>query len=411
MYEGITVTDRYAGINPERMRAYRVARTKEYMAKFGIGTIIAFDAWDIRYLTGAYVTTPVRWIEQQFAILPRNGDPYASISFSFDQAKVEENMPWMKGRIIPRPGNSRLSFTVESLDPFMDVVCKILDDHGLTNEVVGLDGTASALLYQEAFRRRGIKAVDAKECMFYARAIKNEDEIACMRQACIIAEAAFTDMARAIRPGIRENELMGIGMNRLYAMGCDETLEFVVASGPRTNPMHIDFTDRVIRSGDLVAIDINAASFNGYKTCYYRTFCCGKSTQEQRDVYEEARAMMYESMKYIKAGNTTKDVAKGWPQSPQYWGYDEWKKTSGLALAHGIGLTLHEFPMFRPQTELGEPTAVLEEGMVLAVETWAGSKKRDTFGVRLEECVVVTKDGYELLTKYPVDELIECPLI
>ena len=86
-------------------------------------------------------------------------------------------------------------------------------------------------------------------------------------------------MREAIRPGIRECDLMGIGAKRLYELGADEVQEFVIASGPRTNPLHIDFTDRQVRPGDLVVIDINAACFQGYKSCYYRTFCCGRATQ------------------------------------------------------------------------------------------------------------------------------------
>jgi Xaa-Pro dipeptidase len=118
--------------------------------------------------------------------------------------------------------------------------------------------------------------------------------------------------------------------------------------------------------------------------------------------------MMYAGMAKIKAGNTTRDICEQWPDSPTYWGYepDEWDKVSPHAVGHGIGLSLHEYPLFSRPGMGGD--AKLEEGMVLAVETWCGKKGGD-FGIRLEENVVVRKDGYELLTKFPIDELIECP--
>ena len=84
----------------------------------------------------------------------------------------------------------------------------------------------------------------------------------------------------------------------------------------------------------------------------------------------------------------------------------KWEEVYALAVGHGIGIPLHEIPFLSYVGSKAEPV-VLEEGMVLALETWTG-KKGGKFGVRLEECVAVTKDGYDLLTKFPVDELIEC---
>ncbi len=402
-------TDREARIDYERMRAYRLARTKEQMEKFGIGTLVSWEAWDIRYISGAYVTIPTRWFEAQFCVLPRNGDPHLFVFPSFSPYAVREKMPWLKDKIWAPAGNLKLATSVDQIEGVINQIAKIVAEHRLTNEPLGLDGTQCSLLLEEAFGKKGIKVVDAKPVMFQARKIKNQDEIECCRMACSIADAAFTDMRAAIKPGIMECEIMGIGMNRLYAMGCDETMEFVVASGPRTNPLWIDYTDRMVQAGDHVIIDINGASFNGYKTCYYRTFVCGKATQEQKDTYEECRAMMYAGMSGIKAGNTTWDICKNWPDSPKYWGYDNWDDVMGYAVGHGLGISLHEFPFMTPPTAKANPIP-LEEGMVLAVENWTGKKGGGRDGVRLEENVVVTKDGYDLLTTYPVDEIIECPL-
>jgi Xaa-Pro dipeptidase len=281
-----------------------------------------------------------------------------------------------------------------------------MDEHGIRKETLGIDGTTSQLLVAEAFKDANIKVVDAKTTMLEARKIKSQDEIACIRIACAMADAAFADIADAIRPGVAECELVGIGMKKLYSLGADETMEFVCVSGPLTNPLRIDFTDRLVQPGDLVVVDINGNSFNGYKSCYYRTFCCGRATAEQKAIYEECRAMMYAGMAGVKAGNTTWDISKNWPNSPKYWGYEDWLDVGGYAIGHGLGLGLHEDPFVHHILNQLK-TETLEEGMVFALETWTG-KKGGRDGVRLEEMVAVTKDGYELLTHWPVAELMEC---
>jgi len=411
---GRMATDRLCGIDYNRMRKYRLERTKQSMEKFGIDVLLTWEPFSIRYITAGYVTIPCRFPQGQFVLVPRNGDPYAFISTSFSCYKLREEMPWMKGKIFAPPAGLKWSSTIESLDTHMGMIMPIIKEHGYTEDcVVGLDGCSSELLVSEALHRQGIKNVaNAQQMMFDARKIKNEDEISCVRMACASAEAAFDTIKRAIRPGVRECDLVGAGMKTLYELGADEVQEFVCASGPRTNPLHIDYTDRQIRPGDVICVDINGNSYQGYKSCYYRSFVCGKATSLQKEVYEQCRAMMYEGMKGIKAGNTTADITAGWPQSPSYWGYDKWLDVAGYALGHGLGISLHEAPnFFKPFTAPKNPE-VLEEGMVLAVETWVGGEdpRYGKFGIRLEEDIAVTKDGYDLLTLYPVDEITECPL-
>jgi Xaa-Pro dipeptidase len=321
-------------------------------------------------------------------------------------------MPWLKGKAYSMVwGGGKWARTVADLDNTVNVVAKIMAEHGVTKEPLGLDATTSELLYQQAFKQRGIEVVDAKKTMFDARMIKNEDEIECIRMACSNADAAFADMADAIRPGITECELVGIGMKTLYTLGTDEAQEFVCCSGPRTNPLHIDYTDRQIRPGDLVIIDINGNSWQGYKSCYYRTFSCGKPTKQQEEAYDLCRDLLIDPMKSVKAGVSADDLLAKFPtgtqiyggHAPGYFGYKTWEEVPGL-FGHGIGLSLHELPAI---TKMTAASVKLEEGMVLAFETWAGHKGGKD-GVRLEENVVVTKDGYDLLTLWPIDKLTEC---
>lgn len=407
----IMASDRLQSINYARMREYRLNRTKEMMKKHGIGTLVTWDAWDIRYISSAYVTIPTRWFENQFLVLPINGDPYVYAATSFSCYAMREEMPWLKDKIFPSPGVTKVCTTENQMENVIRCIEQIVRDHGLENDPIGLDGCTSELLVTKTLAQKGLKTVEGKHCMFEARMIKNRDEVECVRMACSIADAAFTAIKHAIKPGVRECELLGIGMERLYALGCDETQEFVVASSPRSNPLHIDFTDRLIRPGDCVCVDINGASWMGYKSCYYRTFVCGKASPKQHEIFAKSRAMMYDSMSYVKAGVPLTDMFKGWPDSPEAWGYEKnnWADVNCYAVAHGVGLSLHEFPVMQYMGDCHPGITHFEEGMVIAVETWYGDRGGKD-GVRLEENILVTKGGYELLTQYPVDKIIECEI-
>jgi len=295
---------------------------------------------------------------------------------------------------------------VEGIANPINEILRVYKEHGLTGPVA-YEGS-SALLFQEGLARHGIKLIDGKFLMAEARMVKNKDEIDCIRMSCSAAEHAFGEMKRAIKPGIRENELMGIGAKALYDFGCDEVQEFVIASGPRTNPLHIDFTSRAIRPGDMVLIDVNACCYMGYKTCYYRSFVCGTANGEQKDCYRRCRDYLYDSMRDIKAGISTAEVAGHWSKDPVDWGLPPGSNLFGLAAGHGIGISLHEKPFFNLLTP-PEDHIILEEGMVIALETYYG-RPNGYHGARLEECIAITKDGYDLLTHWPYEEITEYPL-
>ena len=394
-------------INYDRLRTERLQRAKDQINKDGLGAFITWDHSNIRYLTSHYVTTPMRTIETSFVILPRNGEPHL---FGVPTpSEAERRMPWLKGRIHPGAGAPRLTArTADDLANIVGIIAGILSQHGVEKEPIGLDGTTLEMLYGEAFKKAGMEAVHAKVSLDEARMIKTTDEIELMRITCANSEKAFADIADAIRPGIRECDLVGIGIKALYEQGDDHTEDLVCCSGYNTNPFGWSFTDKAIRPGDLIYIDVDGASYQGYMSCVYRTFCCGKATAEQKELYEECRGMLYDSIGVIKAGATTEDIVAKWPDSPQYWGFDSWLDVQPYAFGHGIGLTLHDPPIISPLAKAaGIPSRKLEEGMILALETWTG-KRGGKDGVRLEENVLVTKDGCEVLSRFPIDELMEC---
>lgn len=392
-----------------RLRAERLQRAKDQINKDGLGALVTWDEANIRYLTGYYSTTPIRYLEAQWAFLARNGEPH--LVGGNDQAGLITRMPWMGGRIhAPASIPKMAAFTPDDpvVQRLVDQIARLMADYGVEKEPLGLDGTTLSYIYAEAFKKRGIQVVHAKPTMDAARVIKTVDEIELMRITCANSEKAFAAIVDAIRPGVRECDLVAIGIKALYEEGDDHTEDLVVCSGYNTNPYGWSFTDKPIQVGDLVYIDVDGASYQGYKSCVYRTFCCGKATERQKEVYEECRAMLYDGLNTIKDGSTDWELLEKWPDSPEYWGHTTWSEVGPYAIGHGLGLTLHDRPFFNQMQKLaGVPEQTFKEGMVLAVETYAGHKG-EPFGVRLEENILVTKDGYERLSLWPIDELMEC---
>ncbi|TEU00247.1 MAG: aminopeptidase P family protein [Candidatus Stahlbacteria bacterium] len=396
-------------INYDRLRKERVQRVKKQMEKDGIGALISFDHANIRYLTSYYVTTPMRNLESQLTFIARTGEPY--LFGGGTPSETERRMPWLEGRVKPGISPPKI-FAKDSshllVKMFIKEIIRLMKAHGVEKEPLGIDGTTLQMIYAEAFTKKGIKVVHGKPTLDEARWIKTKDEIELMRITCANSEKAFADIVDAIKPGIRECDLVGIGIKALYEQGDDHTEDLVCCSGYNTNPYGWSFTDKPIRPGDLIYIDVDGASYQGYMSCVYRTFCCGKATQEQKDLYEECYNMLYSAINAVKAGNTTYDVAEKWPDSPKYWGYDSWGEVLPYAVGHGLGLTLHDPPgISRVVMNVGLPAIELKEGMVIALETYAG-KRGGKDGVRLEEDVLVTKNGCEILTRWPIEELMEC---
>ena len=185
-----------------------------------------------------------------------------------------------------------------------------------------------------------------------------------------------------------------------------------VTSGPFAWPNPRDESDRIIRAGDVLYMDTYNTSYMGYKTCVYRTYSCGKASQEAKDDYRLALDWLYDAINIIRAGVTTREIAEKWPSGPEVWKdihVISEDQTAGSNWAHGIGLTLYEPPIIWREVSLNPPDIALEENMTFAIETQHGRPGKH--GVRIEEMVRVTKSGVEVMTKFPVEEILEVPLV
>jgi Xaa-Pro dipeptidase len=275
----------------------------------------------------------------------------------------------------------------------------MLVDLGLADQPVGVDIVEPPFLAE--MQRQGLRVVDAQQLMLDARVIKSTDEIMLLSQAAAMVDGVYQDIVEALKPGVRENEIVALANKRLYEMGSDQVEAINAVSGERCNPHPHNFSDRLIRPGDQAFFDI-IQSYNGYRTCYYRTFSVGSATGSQRDAYTKAREWMDAAIAVVKPGVGTDEIASVWPTAAEF-GFADEMAAFGLQFGHGLGLGLHERPIISRLNSLDDPIEI-QAGMVFALETYCPAT--DGFSAaRIEEEVVVTPDGPRVLTLFPAQDL------
>jgi Xaa-Pro aminopeptidase len=384
-----------------RLRSYRLDRARQAMENAGLGALLVFDNNNIRYLTGVAIGEWTRDKLCRYALYTRTGE---LVLWDFGSAAVHHRMycPWLK------PENCIASYTTMrgAAPPASGLTQKQvaeikdrLEQAGLKNEPVGVDWAEVPTFFE--LQKQHLDIRDGQQVMLDAREIKSRDEIALLATAAAMVDGTYQDIAEALKPGIRENEIVALAAKRLYDMGSDDVESINAVSGERCNPHPHNFSDRMIRPGEQAFFDI-MHSYNGYRTCYYRCFAVGRSTESQRDAYKKAREWIDVAIDMIKPGVSTDQVARLWPEAREIGLADE-KTAFGLEFGHGLGLALHERPIISRLTSLDAPLEI-KEGMVFALETYCPATDGHS-AARIEEEVVVGPNGVDILTKFPAQDL------
>jgi len=387
----------------DRLRRHRLARAKEALAASGCGAFLLFDFYNIRYTTQTWIGGALGDKMTRYALLTREAaDPWLwdfgsavrhhqLYSNWLPDGNCRPGMLGMRGAVAPSAG-----LMVSAVREIKG----LLTDAGLAGEPVGVDIVEPAFLFE--LQRQGLTVVDCQQDMLDARQIKSADEIALLTQAAAMVDGVYQDIVERLKPGVRENQIVALANQRLYEMGSDQVEAVNAISGERCNPHPHNFTDRLIRPGDQAFFDI-IHSFNGYRTCYYRTFAVGSATASQRDAYTKAREWMDAGIRMVRPGAGTDEIAAVWPRATDF-GFADELAAFGLQFGHGLGLGLHERPIISRLNSMTEPIE-LREGMVFALETYCPAS--DGFSAaRIEEEVVVTADGPRILTLFPAQDLM-----
>jgi Xaa-Pro dipeptidase len=403
----------------DRLRTQRLERLKAELERSELGAVLAFDFSNIRYMTATHIGTWAIDKLIRFALLPRGGEP---IIWDFGSAARHHQLynPWLDhghahagtpGDSCHQTHGSRagLSTLRGAIPPGAGMaedvaakVAEVLREHDLIGAPLGIDVVEIPVL--EAFRRAGVDVVDGQQVFLEARRIKTVDEIGMLTHACSMVDAAYDQLYRHLRPGVRENECVSLVNQVLLDLGSEHVEGVNAISGERCAPHPHVYSDRIIRPGDPAFFDI-LHSYNGYRTCYYRTFQVGSASIAQRDAYKICREYIDKAIALVKPGATTADICAVWPAATEF-GFANEMDAFALQYGHGIGLSIWERPIFSRLISFDHPE-VLEEGMVFALETYWPAKDGWS-AARIEEEVVVTADGCEVITRFPAEELLVC---
>ena len=390
-------------VDLDRLREARLARLRATLEGSSLGALLTFDFSNIRYMTATHIGTWAMDKLIRFAVLPRGGEP---VLWDFGSAAKHHQLfnPWLDGTERARAGISTLrgAFHPEAgiAEEVARKVATVLREHGLAGEPLGVDLVEMPIL--AALRAEGIDVVDGQQVFLEARRLKTEDEISLLTQACSMVDAAYDELYGFLRPGVRENECVGVVSKVLYDLGSEYVEGVNAISGERCSPHPHVYSDRVVRPGDPAFFDI-LHSHLGYRTCYYRCFAVGSASPAMRDAYTRCREYMDLAIAKVRPGATTADIVELWPTAQEF-GFPDEEAAFALQYGHGVGLSIWEKPIFSRLVSLDHPE-VLEEGMVFALETYwpAGD---GWSAARIEEEVVVTADGCEVITKFPAEDLL-----
>ena len=401
---GMMATDVEQRIDFAAMRDYRLQRAREQMERYDLGALLCFDLDNIRYITSTTLNEWTRGKYFRWCVLPRDGDP---ILYEVGTAAVvkRELCPWLKPENIRvstpwHRGANVTAVNLEMVGLAVSEVKQIMAEHKVAHLPVAVDESDRYLT--DALEAADLRIANGYDAMFDARAIKSPDELKIIEISASLVDGVYAHLVDMIRPGLQENEIVAEIHRWLIAHGVDRISGVNCVSGVRSNPHPHDFSDRLIRPGDLVFIDI-MSHYLGYGTCYYRTFAVTQATQHQRDVYQRAYDWLQASIEVVRPGITTADIAAQWP-SAQEMGYASEREAFALAVGHGIGLSHHEKPWISRMYSLEHPVPV-EAGMHFALETFYGEGDD---GARIESQIIVTEEGHKVITKWPCEKLLVC---
>lgn len=380
-------------IDYDRMRRERLERLTDAVDESGIDALFVFRLEATRYVTSfrSHDWPMAHW-GMAAVIMPRGGD-YTFYTLDYVHAKAR--MPWL--------GDHLTDVTCRGLDVpggAMDWALsakKRLYDQGIEPKVIAVDAWSPALYEALPKVFPGVTFVDGQSIMMKARMIKTQDEISCLRMAYEITMAGMAACMEFLRPGRKECEVLAEAFKAMYYYGSEwSQCSNIVCSGPYTAPYRRFTSDRIIGYGDPVIIDIGGR-FNGYWGDFTRTWICGrgaKPSQELKAEHMKCYTALKNAEQACKPGNTTRDVALACGDS----------FILGSSLGHGLGISANEQPLLGTYKGVIEPenAVTLQPGMVFSIEPYSGTP--GIGGIRLEDNVIITEDGCEVLSTYPFEE-------
>jgi Xaa-Pro aminopeptidase len=396
---GPAAVDYERRVDVERVRVARAERARAAMERAGLQAVLVWKDENVRYLSGLRAQI----IQGKSALL--NGCLLAadgSLALFLSGGEVDRArraMPWIE-EIRPIPIMEARGLVAGALE---HTIAPVLRRLGLLEARLGIDEAAYAQIEAFGDLLPGVELADGDAVMQAARAVKSPGELALMQEAGAIAEAVTQSAIDAVRPGVREYDVVAEAMRTLYRLGGEmaHLATPFVASGEHMSPPNRFASDKLIREGDLVFIDIGAM-WNGYYADMGRTVICGRPSRRQREIYTAVHAGLAAAREAMRPGKTNDDVAAAVTAEGAARGFGD--DFLSLFIGHGIGMGANE-PPYVGEALPGAETVELELGMTLAIEPliWVPDVPGGG-GVRLEDTIAVGEDGGVPLTRTGFDE-------
>ncbi|KAI5463874.1 peptidase M24 [Mariannaea sp. PMI_226] len=403
---GLTLLDRAPeseGINLKSVRLYRQAQVRKEMLKYDIDAVILSDPINIRYATGTrnmqvfsmrnapsryLLLTASRSILFEFTGCLHLAEGYETI----DEVRQAETASFVAAGPEIETRERRWAEGMNKL------ISELIGRPGAT---VGLErlnaGTAIAL------KELGLNVVDAQRPVEMARAIKSPEEVKCIIASLRATEIAVGKLRDAVRPGLTENELWSVLHKSVIEQNGDYCETRLLSAGQRTNPWFQETASYKIKENELVALDTDVVGCHGYYSDFSRTFHSGPATptQEQKVLYRVAYEQVHHNMNILKPGMTFREYAdQAWDIPAKYYANRYYLS------AHGCGMT-GEYPYLYHRGDFPDAgyDGVIEPGMVICVESYIG-EEGGSQGVKLEQQVLITETGIEILSEFPFEETL-----
>jgi Xaa-Pro aminopeptidase len=397
---GLWVTDTEpASVDTLKLRAGRLERLRAMMREQQYAAVLLFDPFNQRYATGS---------RNMFGYFLRNSTRYffvptegPIILFEYPQsahvsARLETVQEIRHSKIV---WSSVAGRDAQTARPFAQEIADLVREHGRGSRKVGLDRCGHLLAL--ALEQQGCEVTDCQQEILHVRRIKTDEEIACLRLSMAAAEFAVAAVREAVKPGVSEQELFALMNEQVIRHGGEYIETRLLTSGARTNPWFAESSGRRVRPGELVALDTDTIGCFGYYSDFSRTLHCGpgRPSRYQKEIYGLAYEQIQHNVALLKPGLAYRELAElAWVIPPRFF---EQRYTS---VFHGVGMH-GETPFIAHLEDFSRfgGDGVLEPGMVLSAESYIGEVDGPE-GVKLEEEVLITQTGAELISRFPYEE-------
>ena len=397
---GTQVADFEERVDVERLRHERFERLQTELVKANLGGVLLFDPVNVRYATGTRLHESFAFRHKgRHALVPREGKP---ILFSATDRETHVLSDFLIGRLMHSiEAWTCGSFVIDATVKWARAIKEAMTELGIANESLGIDRLDMITI--RILEAEGIILEDGVVPLNWARSVKTKDELALIRQSCAVADVALSAVKDAIKPGVTENELFSILTAVNIKYGGERIDAKLLAAGGNTNPwLHRDSSDRMVRPGDLVAMDTDMAGPLGYMADVSRTYLCGdgKPNGEQMESYKPAYDYIQKCIPLFRVGTSFQEIAEKAPVVP-----DSYKINRYDCIAHGVGMS-DEWPSIAftdySLSGFGNYPGELQENMVISTEASFG-REGGREQVKLEEQLIITANGPEVISQAPYD--------